>query len=120
MDIKLNRQVFDREKFKNTINTDFKELNSQVDPSFYDLNLATVDDFFTLYNKYFFEIPKEGEVNSHVFLVKESTEYTNFVSNQEEIDELIREINDLREENTQLREDQASLIEEFTSTFNNQ
>ena len=35
----------------------------------FDLNLATIKDFFTLYSNFFYEIPKEGETNSHTFLI---------------------------------------------------
>ena len=37
----LNRQVFDKEAFKNTVNTEFTELISSQDTSFFSLDLAT-------------------------------------------------------------------------------
>jgi hypothetical protein len=43
---KLNRQVFDKDKFKETINTGFSELSSQPDPKFFDIDLATLKDFW--------------------------------------------------------------------------
>jgi hypothetical protein len=51
--------------------------------------LATQADFFTLYDKFFFDIPKEGETNSHTYLITESTEYVGFQQNQEEIQALL-------------------------------
>ena len=65
--IMLNRQVFDKAKFLETVDTEFSQLVDRSDLQFFDLNLATVEDFFNLYNKLFYEIPKEGEVNSHAF-----------------------------------------------------
>ena len=109
--VNLNRQVFNKQKFNDTVDTTFSELGvQQQDPSFFDLNLATVDDFFTLYNRLFFEIPKEGAINSHTFLVKESGDYVGAQQVNEEIQALLQEIADLREENLTLRQANADLI----------
>lgn len=115
MNVKLVRQVFDKNKFKETVDTSFSELGNQQDPTFFDINLATVEDFFTLYNKFFFEIPKEGEVNSHTFLIQESSDYVNFNPNQEEIEALLEEIAELREENLELRQETADILSQFGS-----
>ena len=104
---KLNRQVFNKQKFKETIDTRFTQLVEQPDPTFFDLNLATIEDFFTLYTKFFFEIPKLGEVNSHEYLIKESTEYVGFEAVNSEIQALLDEIAALREENLELRKNEA-------------
>ena len=64
--------------------------------------MATVEDFFNLYNKLFYEIPKEGEVNSHAFLAQESGEYVDFLKNNEEVQALIDEITELRQQNLDL------------------
>jgi hypothetical protein len=98
----LNRQVFLKDEFYNTINTNFSELVNVVPNVVFDINQATVGDFFELYNKIFFEIPKEGTTNSHEFLVRESGEYINFSQNNEEIQALLEEINILRQENLNL------------------
>ena len=109
--VNLNRQVFNKQKFNDTVDTTFSELGvQQQDPSFFDLNLATVDDFFTLYNRLFFEIPKEGAINSHTFLIKESGDYVGAQQVNEEIQALLQEIADLREENLTLRQANADLI----------
>ena len=109
--VNLNRQVFNKQKFNDTVDTTFSELGvQQQDPSFFDLNLATVEDFFTLYNRLFFEIPKEGAINSHTFLIKESGDYVGSQQVNEEIQALLQEIADLREENLTLRQANADLI----------
>ena len=109
--VNLNRQVFNKQKFNDTVDTTFSELGvQQQDPSFFDLNLATIDDFFTLYNRLFFEIPKEGAINSHTFLVKESGDYVGAQQVNEEIQALLQEIADLREENLSLRVENTKLI----------
>ena len=106
----LNRQVFDKEAFKNTINTEFTELVSSQDPSFFSLDLATQEDFWELYEKFFYEIPKLGDVNSHLYLVQTSGEYIDYSPREEEIQALLEEIAELRQENLELRQDFANAI----------
>ena len=110
-EIVLNRDVFNKTAFNNTINTNFTQLDQEApDLSFFDPNLATVEDFFSLYQNLFFQIPKFGDINSHQYLVIDSTEYTGYIENQEQIDALLEEITDLREENLQLQLDMAQLL----------
>ena len=70
-----------------------EDLASQID----------VNQFFQLYNDLFYEIPSNGETNSHEFLVKTSGEYINYDQIQEEIEALRQEITGLREENLELQ-----------------
>ena len=53
MKSKLKRQVFDKKEFNNTVDNKFTQLTSIPDPTFYDVNLASIDDFFILYDKFF-------------------------------------------------------------------
>lgn len=109
---KLNRQVFDKSKFGNTVNTSFSELGNtnQPDPSFFDSSLAGIEDFFTIYENIFYEIPKNGDVNTHEYLVKKSSEYIGFQQNQTDIQALLDEIADLREQNLELRQENTDLL----------
>lgn len=107
--IELKRQIFDRKKFHKTVNNSFSELISPPDPTFFDVNLGTVDDFFILYDRLFYDIPQTGEINSHEYLVKTSGDYINFESNNEEIQLLIDEITKLRELNLQLQQENIQL-----------
>jgi len=109
--VTLIRTGYNRDLFKNTFDTNFKELGvAEADLSFFDPNLATVDDFFTIYNNLFFIIPKFGEINSHEYLIKESSDYIDYKANQEEIQALLDEIAELRENNLQLQVDMASIL----------
>lgn len=111
--VNLSRQVFNKEKFNETVDTSFSQLGQQPqDPSFFDINLATQEDFFTLYDKFFFDIPKEGDTNSHAFLVQESSNYLGSELVNEEIQALIQEISDLREENLTLLQENVKLTEQ--------
>ena len=109
--VTLIRTGYNRDLFQNTFDTSFKELGvAEADLSFFDPNLATVDDFFTIYNNLFFIIPKFGEINSHEYLIKESSDYIDYKANQEEIQALLDEIAELRENNLQLQVDMASIL----------
>ena len=107
----LIRTAFNREAFDATINTEFTVLGvAEWDLSFFDPNLATVEDFFNIYNNLFFIIPDLGDTNSHEFLIKESSEKIEYQANQEEIQALLDEIAELRETNLQLQVDMAGIL----------
>lgn len=111
--VDIKRKVFNKGEFNETVDTEFTQLVSEPDPSFFDINLATQSDFWILYDKFFYLIPKEGEINSHLYLVETSGEYINYRQNQEEIDALLEEIAELREENLEVRQQIASVITDF-------
>jgi NTP pyrophosphatase (non-canonical NTP hydrolase) len=119
--IKISRQVFDKDKFNETVDTSFTQLVPVVDPLFFDINLATQEDFFILYNKFFYTIPKgeQGEVNTHLYLVETSGEYINYAPNELEIQALLEEIAELRIENLEVRQEIADVITQFTTVQNN-
>jgi hypothetical protein len=111
--VDIKRKVFNKGEFNETVDTEFTQLVSEPDPSFFDINLATQSDFWILYDKFFYLIPKEGEINSHLYLVETSGEYIDYRQNQEEIDALLAEIAELREENLEVRKQIASVIVDF-------
>ena len=92
--IPIEKQVFDKNAFGRVINTQFKQfLNSNVEeeqPSF------TIEDFFQLYESLFFLIPKEGEINSHQYILSKEAEYLGVDINQDNVQALIDEITSLR------------------------
>lgn len=114
----LNKQVFVKNDFYNTVDTNFSQLVEQPLNTIFDINLASVEDFFELYNKLFFEIPKEGTTNSHEFIVKESGDYIGSSQNNEEIQALLEEINSLRQENLELINTIDSLSKEIEKIIN--
>ena len=114
----LSQTVFDKQAFNETIDTEFSELGNTntPDPSFFNVDLATQQDFFTLYDKFFFDIPKEGDTNSHSYLVQTSGDYINFERDQAAFKELLDEIADLRGENVKLKTDKITLEVELAET----
>ena len=115
----LSQTVFDKQAFNETIDTDFSELGNTntPDPSFFDVNLATQPDFWILYDKFFFDIPKEGDTDSHTYLVQTSGDYANFERDQSAMQDLMDEIAGLRIENVDLRIDKINLEEIFINKW---
>ncbi len=107
--ITLKAQRFDRDKFNETIDTSFSQLIDTPNPSFFDRDLANLDDFWYLYEKFFYIIPKLGEIESHQYLAKTSAEYADFATISDEIQALLDEIAELRAENLQLIKDATNL-----------
>jgi hypothetical protein len=112
--INFSRQVFHKEKFKNTVDTEFTQLVQTPDETFFDPDLAEVEDFFIVYENLFFNIPQTGETNSHEYLIKQSSEYIGFEQQNETIKELLDEITELRQENLEIRQQNLNLVEQFS------
>ena len=100
--VDTKKKVFSKAQYPKTINTQFSELG--VTPIVDSIaQTPTVEEFFSLYDELFYEIPALGTTNSHEYLVKTSGEYINFEENNEIIEALQQEITQLREENLQLQ-----------------
>jgi len=106
--INLNKQTFSKQAFEDTIDTDFTELTSSIEPPITQ-SIPTVEEFFQNYNALFYTIPKFGEENSHEYLVLTSQEYIGNISTEQDvIDALIAEVTELREENLNLQQELAN------------
>jgi cell fate (sporulation/competence/biofilm development) regulator YlbF (YheA/YmcA/DUF963 family) len=94
-EINFNKQVYNKRDYTKVIDTSFKQLGVQSIQQQIEQQ-PTVNDFFNMYNDLFYDIPETGEVNSHEYLIKKSSEYIGFEANQEEIIALQNEIAQLR------------------------
>jgi hypothetical protein len=102
--ILLTKQVYDKNQYQKVIDTTFTQL---VQPASQATGsaLPTVNEFFDFYNQLFFDIPKFGEINSHEYLIKTSTEYIGASSVvNDELQALIDEVTELRQENLDLQQ----------------
>ena len=106
-EINFNKTVFNKAQYFKTIDTTFSELGVATIQESLDTQPNT-EEFFSLYNQLFYEIPEFGEINSHEFLIQQSTEYINFEANQETINELQKEIAQLRKD---LLDSQKQIVE---------
>jgi len=93
--VDLKKNVYNKVEYSKTIDTNFRELG--VTSISEDLeNQVSVEQFFTLYNELFYDIPPNGNTNSHEFLVQQSGNYIGFENKLEEIEALQLEISQLR------------------------
>ena len=105
--VDLKIEVFNKDQYKQVIDTNFSQLGvTSVSAS--AENTISVEEFFGNYNSIFYDIPPNGETNSHEFLVRESGQYINFDQIADEILALQEEIAGLRKE---LLAEQIKVIE---------
>jgi hypothetical protein len=93
--ISLSKNVYSKTQFEKTVDTSFSQLVPTV-PESTAPNIPSVDEFFLYYRELFFTIPKEGETNSHQYLVNTSGEYIGSTGTNAEVQVLLEEINNLR------------------------
>ena len=107
--LELKKKLYDKSAYLNTIDTQFNELLPTPPPTPVE-EVTTVDEFFQIYENLFYEIPKEGEVNSHEYLIKQSTDYIGSTGISNEIQALLDEITSLRQENLTLQQNIIDLV----------
>lgn len=90
----LNKTVYNSTQYKKVIDT---SLTQYVTPPPVE-DTITVEEFFNYYNKIFYDIPAEGNINSHSYLVKTSGEYIQSSTSNEEVQLLLDEITSLRQQ----------------------
>lgn len=94
--IPIEKQVYDKNSFNKVVDINFHQLinNQQKEPT----PVFTLSDFFQLYEQLFYQIPKEGDVNSHRYIIEKEAEYLGITINQDEIQALLNEITTLRQQ----------------------
>ena len=107
--IDLIKKVYSKTEYPKIIDTNFNELgnisiNEQLEAE------VSVEEFFQLYTKLFYEIPSYGGVRSHEYLITTSAEYIDFKPNNDIIEALQREITQLRKELLQSQIDKAEAL----------
>ncbi len=94
-EVQLTKKVYGRGLYPQVIDTKFSQLVPAPLPT---SPIITVPDFFEAYDNLFYEIPTEGDINSHAYLVARSSEYIGVTAQNDEINGLLEEINTLRQE----------------------
>ena len=84
--VEITREVYQKNIYKNVIDTDFSQLIQPITQV--EEEGPTIDEFFQSYNELFFEIPKTGDVDSHIELIERSSQYVG----DEYVNPLIREL----------------------------
>jgi hypothetical protein len=94
--ISLDKNIFNKKDFEKLINTKFTQLINDgvnIEETF------NLDDFFQLYEELFYQIPKEGDINSHRYILNKEAEYLGVnINDQINIQALLDEITSLRQE----------------------
>ena len=94
--IPVQKTVFNKDTYGRVIDTQFHQLlNQEVieeTPSY------TVDDFFQLYDELFYQIPKEGDINSHQYILQREADYLGISISPDDIQALLDEITSLRQQ----------------------
>jgi hypothetical protein len=92
--IPVQKTVFNKDTYGRVIDTQFSQLITSED----DALSFTVDDFFELYDQLFYQIPRDGETNSHQFILQREADYLGISLNQDDIQALLDEITSLRQQ----------------------
>lgn len=95
----ITKTVLDRQSGQRVISKEFTTFTQPVE----DIE-GSIEDFFAEYERLFFDIPTEGEVQSHQALVRRSSEYSGFEKDTEEVDSLLEELEALRQQNLELEQ----------------
>jgi malate synthase len=92
--ISLDKDVFNKRDFEKLVDKRFKQLiNNQnsLEEEF------TIDEFFQLYEELFTQIPREGDLNSHRYILNKEAEYLGVTINDGlDVQALLQEITSLR------------------------
>jgi hypothetical protein len=106
----LNKTVYSRGAYINAVDTSFTQMTPPPPPV---EDTITVEEFFKYYNKIFYGIPTQGDINSHAYLVKKSGDYIGGNAVNSDIQILLDEITSLRQ---QLLNSQQQLLTLQTSS----
>ena len=107
--IPIEKQVFNKNSFGKVIDTQFRQLLNNVSE---ETPVFTIEDFFQLYEDLFYQIPKEGDTNSHRYMLEKSADYLGVIVSQDDIQALLEEITTLRQQVL----DTQSALDEISKT----
>lgn len=105
--VNLSKEIYGLNTYSKAINISFSELI--VPPTADSGSVVTVDEFFQYYEQLFFNIPVDGTINSHTYLVERSQQYIGGSVIDAEKQALIEEINSLRQQLLDLNQSFTSI-----------
>jgi len=94
--IPIEKIVYDKDTFSKVVDTQFSQLLTNTQEE--DTPTFTIEDFFELYEQLFYQIPKEGDTDSHRYILEKEAEYLGVIINQDDIQALLDEITILRQQ----------------------
>jgi len=105
--VDLIKEIYGINTYSKAVNISFSELITPATPS--TASVVTVDQFFEYYDQLFFNIPVDGTINSHTYLVERSQQYIGGSVIDAEKQALIEEINSLRQQLLDLNQSFTSI-----------
>ena len=106
--VDLVRQEFEKNRYNRNIDTSFSQFVAPTLPS--ASAPPSVQEFFQFYEQLFYVIPKEGDINSHRYLINTSEAYIGASDQSDELRALQEEITSLRIELLQAQTGPAQAI----------
>jgi hypothetical protein len=94
--IPVQKTVYDKNTYSRVIDTQFSQLINQSTDE--EQLSFTADDFFELYDQVFYQIPKEGDTNSHQYILQREADYLGISISQDDVQALLNEITSLRQQ----------------------
>jgi hypothetical protein len=95
-EVSFVKKTYSIREHQNVIDSNFSEfVTPEIDVPDTDI---TVSEFFEFYDQLFYDIPVDGAINSHVYLVQQSQQYIGGSVVDLEKQALIEEINSLRQQ----------------------
>jgi hypothetical protein len=94
--IPVQKTVFNKDTYGRVVNTQFSQFLNQN--AVEETLSFTVDDFFQLYDELFYQIEKEGDINSHRYILQREADYLGVSISQDDIQALLNEITSLRQQ----------------------
>ncbi len=114
--VDLVRQEFEKNRYNKNIDTSFSQFVAPTLPS--ASAPPSVQEFFQFYEQLFYVIPKEGDINSHRYLINTSEAYIGASDISDEIKALQEEITSLRVQLLQAQTGPAQTIVDTLSASN--
>jgi len=94
--IPVQKTVFNKDTYGRVVDTQFSQFLNQN--AVEETLSFTVDDFFQLYDELFYQIEKEGDTNSHQYILRKEADYLGVSISQDDIQALLNEITSLRQQ----------------------
>ncbi len=92
--VRIQKQSYRSDQINNLVDRQFSTF-TKPQP---EIDTDTVEEFFRLYDKLYYNIPIEGELNSHQYILQRSSELVDFEKSTEDLQPLLDEIAQLRQQ----------------------
>jgi hypothetical protein len=100
--VNLVKEIYGINTYSKAVDTQFRELVTPVQDD--QPTELSIEEFFQQYERLFFDIPIDGDVNSHKYMVERSQQFIGAGVIDTEKQALIEEINSLRQQILDLNE----------------